>query len=60
MLDISLLGTGGMIPLYNRYLTAMLARYNGNLLLIDSLIVVKAHKSLCENWDGDLLILMYC
>ena len=35
MLDISLLGTGGMIPLYNRYLTAMLARYNGNLLLID-------------------------
>ena len=35
MLDVSLLGTGGMIPLHNRYLTAMLARYNGNLLLID-------------------------
>jgi len=35
MLDISLLGTSGMIPLHNRYLTAMLARYNGNLLLID-------------------------
>jgi len=35
MLDISLLGTGGMIPLYNRYLTAMLARYNGHMLLID-------------------------
>jgi len=35
MLDISLLGTGGMIPLHNRYLTAMLARYNGRLLLID-------------------------
>ncbi len=35
MLDISLLGTGGMIPLHNRYLTAMLARFNGRMLLID-------------------------
>lgn len=35
MLDISLLGTGGMIPLHNRYLTALLARYNGRMLLID-------------------------
>lgn len=35
MLDISLLGTSGMIPLHNRYLTAMLARHNGHLLLID-------------------------
>jgi len=35
MLDISLIGTGGMIPLDNRFLTAMLARYNGSMLLID-------------------------
>jgi len=35
MLDISLLGTGGMIPLHNRYLTALLARCNGRMLLID-------------------------
>lgn len=35
MLDISLLGTGGMLPLHNRYLTAMLARCNGRMLLID-------------------------
>lgn len=35
MLDICLLGTGGMLPLPERYLTAMLARYNGNKLLID-------------------------
>ena len=35
MLDVSLLGTGGMIPLHNRYLTALLARYNGRMLLID-------------------------
>lgn len=35
MLDISLLGTGGMIPLHNRYLTAMLARHKGHMLLID-------------------------
>ena len=35
MLDISLLGTGGMVPLYKRYLSAMLARCNGHMLLID-------------------------
>lgn len=35
MLDICLLGTGGMLPLPERYLTAMLARYNGKKLLID-------------------------
>lgn len=35
MLDICLLGTGGMMPLPNRWLTAMLARYNGSSLLID-------------------------
>ena len=35
MLDICLLGTGGMLPLPNRFLTAMLARYNGRKLLID-------------------------
>ena len=35
MLDIALLGTGGMIPLPGRYLTAMLARHGGRMLLID-------------------------
>ena len=35
MLDICLLGTGGMMPMPGRFLTAMLARLNGRLLLID-------------------------
>ena len=35
MLDITLLGTSGMMPLPNRWLTAMMARYNGSSLLID-------------------------
>ena len=35
MLDISLIGTGGMIPLHNRFLTSMIARCNGSMLLID-------------------------
>ena len=35
MIDISLLGTGGMIPLPNRFLTSMLARINGSMILID-------------------------
>lgn len=35
MIDVCLLGTGGMMPMPNRFLTAMLARINGRLLLID-------------------------
>ena len=35
MLDVCLLGTGGMMPLPNRYLTALMTRYNGSSLLID-------------------------
>ena len=35
MLDVCLLGTGGMMPMPNRFLTAMLARLNGRLLLVD-------------------------
>lgn len=35
MLDICLLGTGGMMPLPYRYLTAMMARFNGSNILID-------------------------
>ncbi len=35
MLDICLLGTGGMLPLPNRFLTSMLARHQGRKLLID-------------------------
>lgn len=35
MLDICLLGTGGMMPLPNRWLTSLMARYNGTALLID-------------------------
>lgn len=35
MLDLCLLGSGGMMPLPNRYLTALLLRYNGNSVLID-------------------------
>lgn len=35
MLEICLLGTGGMMPLPYRWLTAMMARYNGTSILID-------------------------
>lgn len=35
MLDICLLGTGGMMPLPNRWLTSMMARCNGSSLMID-------------------------
>ncbi|MDK2808926.1 MAG: ribonuclease [Clostridiales bacterium] len=35
MLDVCLLGTGGMMPLPGRWLTALLTRLNGSSLLID-------------------------
>ena len=35
MLDVCLLGTGGMMPLPNRWLTSLLVRFNGSQLLID-------------------------
>lgn len=35
MLDVCLLGTGGMMPLPYRWLTALMLRYNGSNLLID-------------------------
>ncbi|MBQ7679302.1 MAG: ribonuclease Z [Butyrivibrio sp.] len=35
MIDVCLLGTGGMMPLPNRHLTALLVRYNGKSILVD-------------------------
>ncbi|MCR4691150.1 MAG: ribonuclease Z [Lachnospiraceae bacterium] len=35
MLDVCLLGTGGMMPLPYRYLTSLMARYQGKSILID-------------------------
>ena len=35
MLDVNLLGTGGMVPLPGRYLTALMVRYRGTAVLID-------------------------
>ena len=36
MLDVCLLGTAGMMPLPNRWLTSLMLRYNGSSLLMDS------------------------
>ncbi|MCT4597338.1 MAG: ribonuclease Z [Vallitalea sp.] len=35
MLDVCLLGTGGMMPLPNRWLTSLMLRHNGSNMLID-------------------------
>lgn len=35
MLDVCLLGTGGMMPLPGRWLTALYTRFNGSAMLID-------------------------
>ena len=35
MIDVCLLGTGGMMPMPHRWLTALMLRYNGKSILID-------------------------
>ena len=35
MIDIALLGTGGMMPMPERFLSSMLMRINGRLILTD-------------------------
>ena len=35
MVDVALLGTGGMLPLPNRFLTSMYCRINGRYIMID-------------------------
>lgn len=35
MLEVALLGTGGMMPLPHRWLTSLMLRYNGSNILID-------------------------
>ncbi len=35
MVDVALLGCGGMMPLYERFLTSMICRLEGRLLLVD-------------------------
>ena len=35
MFDVCLLGTGGMLPLPNRWLTRLLGRFGGSSLLSD-------------------------
>lgn len=35
MLEVALLGTGGMMPLPKRFLTSLMLRYNGSNILID-------------------------
>jgi ribonuclease Z len=35
MIDVALVGTGGMMPLPNRFLSSMLCRVNGSMILFD-------------------------
>ncbi len=35
MIDVALLGTGGMMPLPGRWLTSLLVRFNGSMILVD-------------------------
>ena len=45
MLDVCLLGTGGMMPLPYRKLTACMTRFNGHSLLIDQMCIRDRHNA---------------
>ena len=49
MLDVCLLGTGGMMPLPRRRLTSLLTRYNGSSLLIE--IISAAFRGCFSRWE---------
>lgn len=59
MLDLCLLGTGGMMPLPDRFLTSLLLRYNGHSVLIDcgegTQIALRKHGCTCKSIDMILL-----
>lgn len=56
MLDVALLGTGGMMPLPGRYLTSLMLRLEGRMMLIDCGECTQVTMKLLA---GALRILMY-
>ena len=59
MIDICLLGTGGMMPLPNRFLTSLMVRYNGSSTLIDcgeaTQIAIRKKGWSCRHIDNVLI-----
>ncbi len=59
MIDICLLGTGGTVPLPNRWLTSLLVRWNGHEILVDcgegTQIALNSLKLSCKHIDAILL-----
>lgn len=59
MLEINLLGNGGMMPLPNRFLTSMCLRYKGSSLLIDcgegTQIALRSHGLTAKSIDMMLI-----
>ncbi len=59
MINITLLGTGGTVPLPNRWLTSLLVRWEGHELLIDcgegTQIAMKERNLPCKHIDTILL-----
>ena len=56
MLDVCLVGTGGMMPLPRRWLTALMTRYNGSSLLIDCGEAFAASQALSSSADSFAVI----
>jgi len=61
MIDITLLGTGGMMPLPNRQLTSLYLKYNGHAFLVDAGEgnQVAIRKAECGFKDIDVIFLTH-
>ena len=61
MVDVCLLGTGGMMPLVNRFLTSLYVKFNGLAILIDcgegTQVAIK--KSNCSVYDIDYILITH-
>lgn len=62
MIDVTLIGTGGMLPLPNRFLSSCLIEYNGKSILIDcgEGTQVSLSKGKCHIVKIDIILITHC
>ena len=62
MIDITLIGTGGMVPLPDRYLASCLIEYNGKSILIDcgEGTQISLHKGKLSMNKIDTILITHC
>jgi ribonuclease Z len=62
MINVTLVGTGGMIPLPNRFLSSSLLEYNGKSILVDcgEGTQISLHKGGCKITKIEVILITHC